>query len=278
MLVGTPLGNLGDAPPRLVHELTTADVVAAEDTRTLHRLLSGLGIRTLNPPLSYHEHNEVARTADLLGRLQAGSRVVLVTDAGMPSISDPGYRLVQACANVGVTVTAVPGPSAVTVALVLSGLATQRFCFEGFLPRSGSARTALIAALVSEPRTIVFFESPHRLAKTLSDLAVALGPGRPAAVCRELTKLHEQVRRGTLTELAQWAGPGVRGECTVVVGGAPPTTPAAADPAAWVSAVAELEATGITRRDAIAEVAVRQGAPRRAVYDAVHGVRTAQRT
>ena len=219
--------------------------------------------------VSYFEGNEQARTPALLESLVAGERVLLVTDAGMPSVSDPGYRLVVAAVDAGVAVTAVPGPSAVLTALAVSGLPVDRFCFEGFLPRKAGERARRLAGLAAEERTMVFFESPHRTAATLHAMAEALGADRAGAVCRELTKTHEEVRRGPLAELAGWAADGVRGEVTLVVAGATPEA-APADPVAWRAAVAALTDGGATRKDAIAQVARSAGVPKREVYDAVH--------
>lgn len=268
VLAGAPLGNPADASPRLRTELTTADLVAAEDTRRLARLARDLDVSVAGRVVSYFEGNEVARTPALVAALVAGQRVLLVTDAGMPSVSDPGYRLVAAALAAGVPVTVAPGPSAVTAALALSGLPCDRFCFDGFLPRRPGARRNRLAELAAERRTLVLFESPHRLAATLADLAAAFGPDRPAAVCRELTKTYEEVRRGPLADLAAWAAGGVRGEVTVVVAGAPPAV-VAAEPAALAAAVAGREAAGEPRRDAIAAVAKALGVPKRVVFDAV---------
>ncbi len=205
-------------------------------------------------------------------RLVAGDRVVLVTDAGMPSVSDPGYRLVAAAVEAGVTVTAVPGPSAVLTALAVSGLPVDRFCFEGFLPRKQGERARRLAALAGEERTLVFFEAPHRTAAALAAMADAFGGDRPAAVCRELTKTHEEVRRGGLADLAVWAAAGVRGEVTLVVSGAVATASVAGDADSLRAAVAAEEQAGTSRKDAIRAVAARAGVPKREVYDAVHGV------
>ncbi|MQA02985.1 MAG: 16S rRNA (cytidine(1402)-2'-O)-methyltransferase [Streptosporangiales bacterium] len=267
VLAGTPLGDPADAPPRLTAQLATADVVAAEDTRRLRRLAGTLGV-TLPRVVSYWEGNERSRTGELVDELRGGARVVLVTDAGMPSVSDPGYRLVVAAVEAGVAVTAVPGPSAVTTALALSGLPVDRFCFEGFLPRKPGQRAARLAELAGEPRTMVFFESPRRVAQTLGAMTEAFGADRAAAVCRELTKTYEEVERGTLAHLADWAAAGVRGEVTLVVAGAEPAT-ASAEPADLAAEVAARVAAGITRKDAIAEVARTAGVPKRDVYDAV---------
>ncbi|WP_116951606.1 16S rRNA (cytidine(1402)-2'-O)-methyltransferase [Jiangella endophytica] len=269
VLAGTPIGDVGDAPPRLAAELTTADVVAAEDTRRLLRLASSLGVTIAGRLVSYFEGNESARTPELLTALTDGARVVLVTDAGMPSVSDPGYRLVAAAVEAGVRVTSVPGPSAVLTALAVSGLPVDRFCFEGFPPRRPGERSRTFTALADEQRTMVFFESRHRLADTLTAMAAAFGADRPAAVCRELTKTHEEVRRGPLGELSSWAAvDGPLGEITLVVQGAPPRS-ATVTPADAVELVTEREAAGIRRKEAIADVARELGLPKREVYAAV---------
>ena len=269
VLAATPIGQVGDAPPRLAHELATADVVAAEDTRRLKRLCSDLGVEVGGRVVSYFEGNEQSRTPALVEALQNGERVLLVTDAGMPSVSDPGYRLVAACVEADIPVTAVPGPSAVLTALAVSGLPVDRFCFEGFLPRKAGERSRRLAGLAAEERTMVFFEAPHRTAAALAAMADAFGDDRAGAVCRELTKTHEEVRRGGLRELADWAAEGVRGAVTVVVTGAVPVA-APSDPASLRAAVAEREATGERRKDAIAAVARAAGIPKREVYDLVH--------
>ncbi|ONK13742.1 Ribosomal RNA small subunit methyltransferase I [Streptomyces sp. MP131-18] len=277
VLAGTPIGDLADAPPRLGAELLAADVVAAEDTRRLRRLAQGLGVRVAGRVVSYFEGNEAARTPELAEELAQGARVLLVTDAGMPSVSDPGYRLVAAAVAGGARVTVVPGPSAVLTALAVSGLPVDRFCFEGFLPRKAGERAARLAEAADERRTLVYFEAPHRLAASLSAMADVFGPDRRAAVCRELTKTYEEVRRGPLADLAAWADEGVRGEITVVVEGAAPAA-APADPAALARLVAEREAAGQHRKEAIAEVARAAGVPKREVFDAVVAARTADRT
>ncbi|MFL6105973.1 MAG: 16S rRNA (cytidine(1402)-2'-O)-methyltransferase [Marmoricola sp.] len=269
VLAGTPIGRVEDAPPRLSAELVGADVIAAEDTRRLRRLTSDLGIEVGARVISYFEGNEQGRTPQLLELLAAGNRVVLVTDAGMPSVSDPGYRLVAAALEAGVEVTSVPGPSAVLTALAVSGLPVDRFCFEGFLPRKAGERSRRLAALADEQRTMVFFEAPHRTEATLTAMAGAFGTDRPAAVCRELTKTHEEVVRDGVGALAAWAKDGVRGEVTLVVQGAPEAAPVD-DPATLVSLVAAAEAAGASRKDAIVEVARRAGVPKRQVYDLVH--------
>ena len=249
-------------------ELATADVIAAEDTRRLNRLCKDLEVERRGRVVSYFEGNEVARTPALLDELRGGAHVLVVTDAGMPSVSDPGFRLVAAAIEAGISVTAVPGPSAVLMALAVSGLPCDRFCFEGFLPRKAGERASALRALADEPRTMVFFEAPHRLAASLQAMAEQLGAERAAAVCRELTKTYEEVRRGSLAELAGWAADGVKGEITVVVHGAPPRT-GAIDPGSLAQQVAELEGAGWTRKEAIAEVVRTTGAHRREVFDAV---------
>ena len=272
VLAGTPIGDPSDASPRLTRELATADVVAAEDTRRLRRLATDLGVTVAGRVVSYYEQNEAARTPELVAALLAGQRVLLVTDAGMPSVSDPGYRLVAAAVDAGIAVTAAPGPSAVLTALALSGLPVDRFCFEGYLPRKAGERARRLTELASEPRTMVFFEAPHRLAASLAAMADGLGDDRPAAVCREMTKTYEEVRRGGLRELATWADAGVRGEITVVVAGAEPAV--AADPAHLVAEVEALVAAGSRLKEASAEVAARYATSRKAVYDAVLAARS----
>ncbi|HET6625674.1 MAG TPA: 16S rRNA (cytidine(1402)-2'-O)-methyltransferase [Nocardioidaceae bacterium] len=270
VLAATPIGRVADAAPRLAEELATADVVAAEDTRRLRRLTSELGVEITGRVVSYFEGNESARTPALVEALEAGERVLVVTDAGMPSVSDPGYRLVAAAVKRGITVTAVPGPSAVLTALAVSGLPVDRFCFEGFLPRKAGERTRRLTGLEREQRTMVFFEAPHRTAAALQAMASAFGDDRRAAVCRELTKTHEEVRRAGLASLAQWAAEGVRGEVTIVVEGASATSVVPTDPASLAALVADEEEAGATRKDAILDVARRAGLPKRVVYDAVH--------
>jgi 16S rRNA (cytidine1402-2'-O)-methyltransferase len=272
VLAGAPLGDPADASPRLREALRAADVVAAEDTRRLRRLAADLGVTVPGRIVRHDDATEEAGTPGLVDQLRAGRTVLLVTDGGMPSVSDPGYRLVSAAVAAGVPVTAVPGPSAVTTALALSGLPSDRFCFEGFLPRRPGERRRALEALRDERRTLVLFEAPHRLAATLADAAGILGQDRPAAACREMTKTYEEVRRGTLAELAAWAADGVRGEITLVVGGAPRRT-AAADPGALAAAVAGREQAGTDRKAAIAEVAREAGLPKRVVYAAVVAAR-----
>ncbi len=269
VLAGTPIGDVRDAPPRLAEELAGADVVAAEDTRRLRRLTQALGVTPRGRVLSYFEGNESARTPELVEELAGGARVLLVTDAGMPSVSDPGYRLVAAAVERDVRVTAVPGPSAVLTALALSGLPVDRFCFEGFLPRKAGERLGRLREVAGERRTLVYFEAPHRLDDTLAAMAEVFGGGRRAAVCRELTKTYEEVRRGPLAELADWAAEGVRGEITVVVEGAPEQDPAEIGAGELVRRVRAREEAGERRKEAIAAVAAELGLPKRDVFDAV---------
>jgi 16S rRNA (cytidine1402-2'-O)-methyltransferase len=271
VLLGAPLGNPGDASGRFRSVLASADIIAAEDTRKLARLARDLAVEISGRVVSYFEGNEPARTGWLVAAARdRGACVALVTDGGMPSLSDPGYRLVVAAHAAGVPVTAVPGPSAVTTALAVSGLPCDRFCFEGFPPRRATARRARFGALATEPRTLVFFEAPHRIAATLADLAGGFGADRPAALCRELTKRYEQVRRGGLGELAGWAAAEPpRGEITLVVAGAPAQP--APDPDALRAEVAARQAAGASHRDAVAAVARAHGLPRREVYQLTVG-------
>ena len=273
VLAATPLGNPDDASRRLIEALGTADVIAAEDTRRLRRLASGLGVALPTRLVSYFDANEQVRAAELVDEAEQGSTILVVSDAGMPSVSDPGYRIVAEAARRGIRVTALPGPSAVLTALALSGLPSDRFCFEGFLPRKGGERATRIAELLAEPRTMVFFEAPHRLHAMLDALRDGLGNERPAAVCRELTKTYEEVVRGTLAELTAWAGGEVLGEITVVVQGANAEQQRRAAGLVteqdWVAAVQAGESSGMDRKEAIADVAKRAGVPRREVYDAV---------
>jgi len=269
VLAGTPIGDLADAPPRLAAELAGADVVAAEDTRRLRRLAQALGVDVPGRVVSYFEGNEAGRTPELVQALADGARVLLVTDAGMPSVSDPGYRLVAAAVAHGITVTAVPGPSAVLTALAVAGLPVDRFCFEGFLPRKAGERLARLREVAADRRTLVYFEAPHRIGATLAAMAEVFGGQRRAAVCRELTKTYEEVRRGPLAELARWAATGVRGEITVVVAGAPAPGPADQDPAELLRRVRAREAAGEGRKEAIAAVAAEAGVPKREVFDVV---------
>jgi len=270
VLAATPIGDPADASPRLAREIATAAVVAAEDTRRFSRLCHSLEVKPSGSVVSYHEHNEATRTADLLARLLDGARVLVVTDAGMPSVSDPGYRLVVAAVEAGVKVTCVPGPSAVLMALAVSGLPVDRFCFEGFPSRKAGERLRSFQALAGERRTLIFFEAPHRLDATLAAMAQAFGADRPAAVCRELTKTYEEVKRGTLGDLAHWASDGVRGEITVVVGGAPPEV---SDPETAVAAIQARVAAGERLKDVCAEVAAATGLSRNDLYNAALAAR-----
>ncbi|MBY8887687.1 16S rRNA (cytidine(1402)-2'-O)-methyltransferase [Streptomyces sp. PTM05] len=269
VLAGTPIGDPADAPPRLSAELAAADIVAAEDTRRLRRLAATLEVTPTGRIVSYFEGNETARTPELVEALAGGARVLLVTDAGMPSVSDPGYRLVAACVERDITVTAVPGPSAVLTALALSGLPVDRFCFEGFLPRKQGERLSRLREVATDRRTLVYFESTHRIAEALAAMAEVFGPERRAAVCRELTKTYEEVRRGPLAELAEWSRDGVRGEITVVVEGAGEPAPEELDDAELARRVAVRESAGEARKAAIASVAGEAGVPKRRVFDAV---------
>jgi 16S rRNA (cytidine1402-2'-O)-methyltransferase len=267
-VAAAPIGQPGDASGRLADALAAAPVIAAEDTRRLHRLAAALGVRLTARVLSYYDEVEARRAPELLAALQAGQDVLLVTDAGMPGVSDPGYRLVAGAAAAGIRVTVLPGPSAVTTALVISGLPSDRFVFEGFPPRRAGERARRFADLATERRTMVLFESPRRLAATLAELAAVFGGSRQAAVCRELTKTHEEVIRGTLASLAADLAGGVLGEVTLVIAGAQQTAaPVSAGQAE--AAVTEREARGQPRKEAIAAVARELGVPKRQVYDAV---------
>lgn len=268
MLLGaTPLGQPGDASARLVEALTTADVIAAEDTRRARGLAAALGVTPTGRVLSLFDQNEAGRVPQLVDEIAAGATVLLISDAGMPLINDPGYRLVTACVTAGLAVSCLPGPSAVTTALAVSGLPADRFCFEGFAPRKQVARRTWLTGLGNETRTCVFFESPRRLAETLADAVDTLGGERRAVVCRELTKTHEEIKRGSLAELVDWAADGVLGEITVVLAGATPK----ADLPTLVAQVAELVDGGMRVKDACAQVIeANPGAPsKRELYDAV---------
>ncbi|PYE19169.1 16S rRNA (cytidine1402-2'-O)-methyltransferase [Williamsia limnetica] len=270
VLAATPMGRLDDASPRLRDALATADVVAAEDTRRTRALATGLGVSIGGRIVSYYDQVEAQRTPALVDEVRSGATVLVVTDAGMPSVSDPGYRLVVACVEAGLAVTCLPGPSAVTTALAVSGLPVERFCFDGFAPRKSGQRKTWLAAYVEEARTAVFFEAPHRLAECLTDAVQVLGPDRRAAVCRELTKTYEEVRRGTLAELVDWAAGGVRGEITVVLEGAVVGEPDIDD---LIARVERLVAEGIRLKDACATVATSTGASKRELYEAVLAAR-----
>jgi 16S rRNA (cytidine1402-2'-O)-methyltransferase len=267
VLAATPIGDTMDASAHLRQLLAEADVVAAEDTRRLRHLAARLEVEIAGRVISYHEHNEGSRTQDLVDRIASGQLVVLVTDAGMPSVSDPGYRLVAACVEADLPVTTAPGPSAAIAALALAGLPVDRFCFEGFLPRKSGQRRDRLRGLASETRTMVFFEAPHRTADVLADMSELWGESRAAAVCRELTKTHEEVRRGSLLELVAWAKEGVRGEVTIVVSGASDDPPELTDEE-LAQRVREVEASGSSRRDAVDAVSAMTGISRRRVYAA----------
>lgn len=270
ILAATPIGNLGDASKRLIDALAGAEVIASEDTRVTIHLMRALGIENRPRLIALHEHNEVAKAAEIV-ELARDSDVLVLTDAGMPAISDPGFSLVSAAAAAGVRVTALPGPSAVLTALAVSGLPTDRFCFEGFLPRKGGDRRKALRALEREERTMVFFESPNRLADSLADLATTFGATRRVVVVRELTKLFEEVKRGTAAELAEWAAEGVKGEICVVVEGA---TAREIDLETGVAQVLRLVADGIRLKDASAEVSESTGLGRRELYEGALAARS----
>ncbi|MGV0642200.1 16S rRNA (cytidine(1402)-2'-O)-methyltransferase [Mycolicibacterium sp. XJ879] len=267
LIAATPLGQPLDASTRLVRALASADVIAAEDTRRIRTLAAALEVKPVGKVISLYDQNEATRVPRLVDDIRGGATVLAVSDAGMPLISDPGYRLVTACIDAGLPVSCLPGPSAVTTALAVSGLPADRFCFEGFAPRKQAARRTWLTTLAVEQRTCVFFESPRRLAATLSDAVDVLGAERRAVVCRELTKTHEEVLRGSLAELADRAADGVLGEITVVLAGAVPR----ADLETLVAEVHKLVDDGVRVKDACAEVvAAHPGAPsRRELYDAV---------
>lgn len=267
ILAGTPIGNVDDASLRLRTLLTEVTVIAAEDTRRLHALTARMGITTTAKVVSYHEHNETQRADDLLDIVEAGQDVLVVTDAGMPSVSDPGYRIVARAIERDLPVTSAPGPSAVLTALAVSGLPTDRFCFEGFPPRKPGERARAFAALATEKRTLVFFESPHRIAATLAAMAQGFGPERPAAVCRELTKTYEEVIRGPLSALTERASEEqLRGEIAIVIAGAPENHDLTASDV--VDQVTERIAQGERMKQAVAEVAELTGVSKRELYEA----------
>jgi 16S rRNA (cytidine1402-2'-O)-methyltransferase len=266
ILVGTPIGNLADASPRMREAVLSADLVAAEDTRRFRALCDRLDLQPAATVLSVHDHNEEARAGELADAVAAGQTVVLVSDAGMPAVSDPGYRVVREVAGRGLAVTSVPGASAAVTALAVSGLPSDRWAFEGFLPRRPGERRRLLESLASERRTLVFYESPHRVGDALADMVAACGADRPAVVCRELTKLHEEVLRGTLGELARTAADGLRGEICIVL--APGEAPQAPAPEAVVPEVARLTADGVRAKEAAARVAAAHGLRTREVYEA----------
>ena len=266
ILVGTPIGNLADASPRMREAVLAADLVAAEDTRRFRALCDRLDLQPDTKVLSVHDHNEEARAGELADAVAAGQTVVLVSDAGMPAVSDPGYRVVKEVAGRGLAVTSVPGASAAVTALAVSGLPSDRWAFEGFLPRKPGERRRLLESLAHEQRTLVFYESPHRVGDALADMVAACGADRPAVICRELTKLHEEVLRGTLGELARTAADGLRGEICIVL--APGEAPQAPAPEAVVPEVARLTADGVRAKEAAARVAAAHGLRTREVYEA----------
>jgi 16S rRNA (cytidine1402-2'-O)-methyltransferase len=266
-LAATPIGNIGDASPRLREVLETANVIAAEDSRRAHRLIADLGIVTSAQVWSFYDAVEEAKSPELISRVLQGETIVVISDAGMPSVSDPGYRLVQEAISRNVKVSVIPGPSAVLAALAISGLPVDRFSFEGFLPRKSGERKALCETLLHEQRTMIFFEAPHRLVESLLDLAEVFGESRHAVICRELTKTYEEVVRGTFAELVLWSNREILGEITLVISGAAPLPQTS--PEQWVALVQTRVEVGESQRDAIAAVAREIGVPKRDVYDAV---------
>jgi 16S rRNA (cytidine1402-2'-O)-methyltransferase len=268
VLAATPIGDPRDASQRLRDALAEADVIAAEDTRRLRRLAGALGVEVTAKVVAVYDAVERGRSTALLDEVAAGRTVVLVSDAGVPLVSDPGHVLVSAAVARDLPVTVLPGPSAVTAAVAVSGIPVDRWCFEGFLPRKAGERRTRLAELARDARALVIFESPRRLAVTLADLVGAFGASRRATVCRELTKTHEEVRRGELSELAAWAADhDVLGEVTVVIAGAPATTPEV-DPEALRREIETRVTAGASRRDAVDAVAAETGLPRRVVYEA----------
>ena len=269
ILAATPIGNVGDASARLVDALRSASVIAAEDTRRLHKLLQLLDITVDAQIVSYFEQNEAERQTWLLEQLQSGRDVLVVTDAGMPSVSDPGYRIVAAAIEAGIPIRVIPGPSAVTTAITISGLPVDRFTFEGFLPRKQGERIRRLEDLATDQRTMVFFEAPHRTRETLEDMLQVFGADRRVAVCRELTKTYEEVVRGTLADAVAWADREILGEVTIVVAGRSADETAHLTPDTYVREVEARIAAGTDRKEAVSEVAKALGVPRREVYDAV---------
>ncbi|MGH3651782.1 16S rRNA (cytidine(1402)-2'-O)-methyltransferase [Glutamicibacter sp.] len=271
VLGATPIGNLSDASPRLREMMASADIIAAEDTRNFHHLAHALGIKITAKVMSLHEHNEAHKLSEVIDLAAEGATVLVVSDAGMPAVSDPGYPLVAAALSAGIRVTAVPGPSAVLTALALSGLPTGRFTFEGFLPRKAGERRKRLDSLLTEDRTMVFFEAPHRLSDFLDAAIEAFGQDRQAAVARELTKKFEEVRRDSLAALRAWAEDGVRGEIVVVVHGAPEAEAASIED--LLPKVATLVDEGMRMKQAVAEVAEKFGVKKRELYEAVLAAR-----
>ena len=268
-LAATPLGNPGDASPRLKAAIESAEVIAAEDSRRFHRLASDLGVTFTAKIISFFDGNETARTQEVLALLQAGKRVLVVSDAGMPTISDPGFRLTRDAIALDIPIVVIPGPSAPTMALALSGLATDRFTFEGFLSRSAGARQTHLESLRFEERTMIFFEAPHRITECLADALETFGGDRRAAICREMTKTYEETVRGTLSELLVWSkSKEILGEITMVIAGVPVGS-AAKTAEETVNRVREFESAGMDRKDAIATVAKEFDLPKKVVYAAV---------
>ncbi len=265
ILVGTPIGNLGDASPRMREAISTADVIAAEDTRRFLSLAQRLGIAHTKRVLSVFDHNEQSRAPEIVDLVRGGQTVVLLSDAGMPAVSDPGYRVVRACAEADLPVTATPGPSAVLMALAVSGLPSDRFSFEGFLPRKSGARRTLFEELKSEKRTMVFFESPHRIAEAMDDLASVIGHDRPMSISRELTKTYEETLRGTVGSLRELAADGLRGELTLVLAGATAVETAPEDHLGEMEALID---SGVRAKDAAGQIAKRFGLSKREIYEA----------
>ena len=267
ILAGTPIGNISDASPRLKEALETADIIAAEDSRRAKRLLQDLGLTTSAQIWSFYDAVEESKSQELVERVLTGNKVIVISDAGMPTVSDPGYRLVQEAIEKGINISVIPGPSAVLAALAVSGLPVDRFTFEGFLPRKAGEREKLLTDLRTEQRTMVFFEAPHRLAESLQDFANIFGADRKAVICRELTKTYEEIVRGTFNQLLDWANKEILGEITLVVAGSQPLL--VTDPAQWVELVQTRVSLGVSQRDAIADVAKELSVPKRDVYDAV---------
>lgn len=270
ILAATPIGEVEDAPPRLRRLMAEADVIAAEDTRRLRDLARRMDVEIGGIVRSHHEHNEEATAGEIVAAVAEGKTVLVVSDAGMPTVSDPGYRIVRAVLDADLPVTAVPGPSAVLTALAVSGLATDRFCFEGFVPRKPGERQKFLGRLANEERTMVFFESTHRIATTLAAMADIFGADRAAAVCRELTKTYEEVRRAELGELAQWAADGVRGEITIVVSGAETREYTVAE---LVPRVLERVEAGERFKTVTTEIAEEAGVSKRDLYEEAQAAR-----
>ena len=276
LLAGVPLGNPGDASARLIAAIKSASIIAAEDSRRFQRLCQDLGVTTSGKILSFFEGNEEERTEQLLNELKNGTDVLVVTDAGMPTVSDPGFKLIRAAIDANIPIEIIPGPSAVTTALALSGLPTDRFCFEGFVPRTQGAREKFFDNLKFEPRTVVFFEAPHRLIETLEAAVDSLGSERRAALCREMTKTYEETVRGTLGQIKEWANSKeILGEITIVIDGAIEGAKEISQQAI-IGAVKKLEEVGMERKEAIAAVAEELDLPKREVFDAMVAAKNLQ--